>query len=111
MPEIFGRADVIVSRAGANTLSEIAITKRPAILIPIPWTAYDEQTKNAKLLEKSGIAVILEEKDLNAESLLKNIKNVVKNWDRMVKNSDNSLGDLDRSAASKFVDEVEELLE
>ncbi len=108
--EIFERADIIISRAGANTLSEIAITKRPAILIPIPWAAYDEQTKNARKLVESGIGVVLEEKDLTSENLLKKIDEVVKNWKEMVKNSDNFLADLDKNAAKRFVEEVEKLL-
>ncbi|SRR5258708_5742007 len=109
--KIFSLADIIVSRGGANTLSEISVTKRPAIIIPIPWTSHDEQTKNARLLAETGIAVVLEEKDLKPESLLESIKIVIKNWDKMVSKSDNSLANLDRSAAKKFVDEMESLIE
>jgi UDP-N-acetylglucosamine--N-acetylmuramyl-(pentapeptide) pyrophosphoryl-undecaprenol N-acetylglucosamine transferase len=107
VPNVFDRADIVVSRAGANTLSEIMVTKRPAVLIPIPWTAYDEQTENAKMVENIGLAKVLEEKDLSTQNLLNKLDEVVKNWKNMVNKSDNSIADLDRNASKRFVDEIE----
>lgn len=106
IPGVLEKADLIISRAGANTISEIMVAKRPAILIPIPWTAYDEQTKNAKTVEKSGLGIVLSEKDLTGELLLTKIEYVFKNWEKMVKNSDNSLANLDKSAAKRLVEEL-----
>jgi UDP-N-acetylglucosamine--N-acetylmuramyl-(pentapeptide) pyrophosphoryl-undecaprenol N-acetylglucosamine transferase len=107
---IFEKSDVIVSRAGANTLSEISVTRRPAILIPIPWTSNNEQTKNAKMLVSTGLAIMIEEKDLNGEFLLQKIDFVIGNWKKMTKDSDNSLAELDKNAAKKFVGEIERIL-
>lgn len=106
IPGIYEKSDIIITRAGANTLSEIMVIKRPAIIIPIPWTAFDEQLQNAKKVVESGIGVLVEEKDLNPQYLIARIEFVVKNWEKMVKNSDSTLADLDKNAARKFVDEI-----
>lgn len=69
-------ADLVVSRAGANTVLEIASVGVPAILIPISWSRGDEQARNAKALSDTGLAVVLPEKDLTGENLLAKIKYV-----------------------------------
>jgi UDP-N-acetylglucosamine--N-acetylmuramyl-(pentapeptide) pyrophosphoryl-undecaprenol N-acetylglucosamine transferase len=66
---ILKNADLIISRAGANTVSEIAALGKPVIFIPIPWTYQDEQTKNALMLHKIGLAEIILQKDLSGASL------------------------------------------
>jgi len=67
---VFSAADVVISRAGANIVYELAALGKPAILIPIPWVSHNEQRKNAEILVNAGSAVILEEKDLSAESIM-----------------------------------------
>ena len=52
MPTAYAAADVIVSRAGAGTLSELCLIGKPAILIPSPNVAEDHQTHNAKALSE-----------------------------------------------------------
>ncbi len=66
---VFAAADVVISRAGANIVYELAALGKPAILIPIPWVSHDEQNKNAQILANAGSAIILEEKDLTPDSL------------------------------------------
>jgi UDP-N-acetylglucosamine--N-acetylmuramyl-(pentapeptide) pyrophosphoryl-undecaprenol N-acetylglucosamine transferase len=66
---IFEVSDVVISRAGANIVYELAALGKPAILIPIPWASHNEQMKSAKILTDVGAAVILEEKNLSAESI------------------------------------------
>ena len=63
MPELMQAADIIISRAGAMTVSEIALAGRAAILIPSPNVANNHQFKNAKLLADGNAAVLLEESD------------------------------------------------
>ena len=64
MPAAYAAADVIVSRAGAGTLSELCLIGKPAILIPSPNVAEDHQTHNAKALSEKGAAVLIAENDL-----------------------------------------------
>lgn len=57
-------ADLVVSRAGANTISEIAAVGKPSILIPLPSAANDEQRMNAYEIARAGGALVLEESNL-----------------------------------------------
>jgi len=58
-------ADVVISRAGAATLTEIAAFALPAILIPFPHAAGDHQTHNARVFERAGAARLIEQKHLS----------------------------------------------
>ncbi len=62
-------ADVVVCRAGALTVSELAIMGRPSVLVPLPHAIDDHQRLNAKHLADSGAALLLEQRNLSAESL------------------------------------------
>ena len=62
-------ADLIVCRAGATTLAEIAAAGRPAILIPLPTATDDHQRKNAEVLAQAGAAEVLEQRDLTGSRL------------------------------------------
>ena len=69
MPAYMAAADLVICRAGAMTLTEIAIMKKAAILIPSPNVADNHQYKNAKVLADAGAAMLIEEKDLTEESI------------------------------------------
>ena len=62
-------ADVVISRAGSLSISEICACSLASILIPYPYAAQNHQLKNALSLEKSGAALCIEEKDLTSEIL------------------------------------------
>jgi len=64
MPAMFARADLIVSRAGASTVAEIAAAGKPSVFVPFPKAADDHQRRNAEAMQKVGAAVMLEECDL-----------------------------------------------
>jgi UDP-N-acetylglucosamine--N-acetylmuramyl-(pentapeptide) pyrophosphoryl-undecaprenol N-acetylglucosamine transferase len=68
-PTYLAAADIIVARAGASTLSEIACRKLPSVLVPYPQSAEDHQVKNARSWESAGAAFCIEEKDLSPSSL------------------------------------------
>lgn len=70
MPEMIVKADLIISRAGANSIAEIAAIAKPAIIIPLSSAASDHQNINAKILAKKNAAIVLGEKGLTPESLL-----------------------------------------
>lgn len=98
---IYKRADVLVGRAGANTVSETLAIGLPSIFIPIPWSQNDEQTENAKLAVKVGKAVILKQKDLNGDLLYSTITGVFKNYSQHVVNKDD-MDTTDRNAAREL---------
>jgi UDP-N-acetylglucosamine--N-acetylmuramyl-(pentapeptide) pyrophosphoryl-undecaprenol N-acetylglucosamine transferase len=62
-------ADLVICRAGATTLAELAAAGRPALLVPFPAATDDHQRRNAQVLERAGAAVILEESALSADRL------------------------------------------
>ncbi|MDM8546663.1 undecaprenyldiphospho-muramoylpentapeptide beta-N-acetylglucosaminyltransferase [Candidatus Venteria ishoeyi] len=62
-------ADIIVCRAGAMTVSEVAQAGLPAIFIPFPFAVDDHQTANAKFLVDEGAALLIQQTDLNADKL------------------------------------------
>lgn len=66
-------ADIVVCRAGAMTLSELAVCGQCAILVPSPYVARDHQRKNAAVFEKCGAALVVEEDDLPKDKLRKEI--------------------------------------
>lgn len=79
---VLNRAALVISRAGANTVLELAALAKPAILIPIPWSAGDEQRKNAQFLKKLGLAEIIEQDQFDEKTLLTTIAKMMKNQNR-----------------------------
>ncbi len=79
---VFAACDVVISRAGANIVYELAALGKPALLIPIPWVSHDEQMKNAQILVDAGSAVILEEKDLTPATLILRSNRVLENLEK-----------------------------
>ena len=61
MPELMAASDVVVCRAGAMTLSEVAMLSKPVVLIPSPHVTDDHQYKNAKVLSDRGAAILVRE--------------------------------------------------
>ncbi len=76
MASAYAVADMIISRAGAGTLSELAIVGKPVVLIPSPYVAEDHQTKNAQALAQKKAAVLIKEKDLE-NNFLSSLKHIL----------------------------------
>lgn len=72
------KADFVICRAGANTLSELAYLNKPGLVIPFEPLFKDEQNKNAKYFENLGLVKILPQSRLSELSLLKSIKEMLK---------------------------------
>lgn len=72
-----GAADLVISRAGMSAISEIALWKKPAILIPIPESVSHDQRTNAYAYAKTGAAVVLEEANLTAHILVSEAKRIL----------------------------------
>lgn len=70
MPERMVACDMMVSRSGALSLSELALAGVPSILIPSPNVAHNHQEYNASVYEKRGAAVMLKEKDITANTVV-----------------------------------------
>ncbi len=76
-------SDLVISRAGASTISEILSLNIPSILIPSPYVANNHQYYNALDLKEKGVSIMIEQKDLTTESLKNAIEDVFKNENEM----------------------------
>ncbi|MFD2257664.1 undecaprenyldiphospho-muramoylpentapeptide beta-N-acetylglucosaminyltransferase [Luteolibacter algae] len=79
MPSAYALADLVVTRSGASTLTEIALASLPSILVPYPYAADDHQTANAKVFSDAGAARLIQQKDLTPESLAKLLTDLLTN--------------------------------
>ncbi|MDP2671561.1 MAG: UDP-N-acetylglucosamine--N-acetylmuramyl-(pentapeptide) pyrophosphoryl-undecaprenol N-acetylglucosamine transferase [bacterium] len=108
--DIFSRSSLIVSRAGANTVFEVAALCLPAIFIPIPWSSGDEQTKNASVLSDLKAALILPQDRLTPRRLLSSIKYVFDNYGQFKKAAKAASKFVAHDAARLLVEEAEKLV-
>lgn len=67
---LFKQVDLVVGRAGINTVTELIALNKPALMIPLPYTQKNEQLRNARFLNQLGLAEVLLQKDLTPLSLL-----------------------------------------
>ncbi|EKD62154.1 MAG: hypothetical protein ACD_52C00285G0003 [uncultured bacterium] len=102
LDEYYKTSDIVVSRSGANIVSELLILKKPSILIPIPWSHNNEQYKNAKLAADSGIAVVLDQANLTPAVLLAKIMQVYKDWPKMILSPTSTYAQDDSAAAQRI---------
>lgn len=74
----YAAADVVVCRAGATTIAELAIVRKPAILVPFPKAANDHQTSNARALQEQGAAILLPDTEVE-ERLFASVQGLLNN--------------------------------
>lgn len=79
IPKCLPAADLVICRSGASTLSELQALGKPSILIPSPYVTENHQYHNAMALVENGAAVILEEKNLNADSITEKVNELISN--------------------------------
>jgi UDP-N-acetylglucosamine--N-acetylmuramyl-(pentapeptide) pyrophosphoryl-undecaprenol N-acetylglucosamine transferase len=82
MSKAYAECDLVVCRAGATTLAELTVCKKPSILVPFPHAADNHQVMNAKSLADAGAAVMIEEKDLTGEMLAREIRSILAHPER-----------------------------
>ncbi|MCK7459027.1 undecaprenyldiphospho-muramoylpentapeptide beta-N-acetylglucosaminyltransferase [Idiomarina aminovorans] len=77
MGEAFSRADLVICRAGALTISELAVMGVASILVPLPHAVDDHQTANAKVLENSGAAILVPQTEVTNGALKQQLKGLL----------------------------------
>lgn len=110
MPVQMAAADVVISRSGAMTVSELSMKGKVSILIPSPNVTNQHQLKNAKVLADAGAAVLLEEKNLGEKPLAGIVRELLENPDRRT-----AMGQAVRSFAipdanDRILDDISELI-
>lgn len=80
---ILAKVDLVISRAGVNTLTELAFFGKPSLVIPFEPLYKNEQVNNARYFEKIGLVKILFQSKLSAQTLIENIKTMIKNLESL----------------------------
>ena len=104
----YATADIIISRAGASSISELCIVGKPVIFIPSPNVAEDHQTKNAMAVVSKDAAILCKESEL--DTFQKVLENLVKNENKQNELSKNIKQLALPNATADIVNEIEKLL-
>lgn len=110
MAAAYAAADLVVSRAGAGSISELEILGKPVILVPSPNVAEDHQTKNARALSDKGAAVLVTDADAR-ERLVDEILTLLEYPDKLQEMSREIKKLALRDSADRIVDEVINIIE
>jgi UDP-N-acetylglucosamine--N-acetylmuramyl-(pentapeptide) pyrophosphoryl-undecaprenol N-acetylglucosamine transferase len=97
----FAAADIIISRAGAGTIAELCVVKKPVILVPSPNVAEDHQTKNALALVETNAAIFVADRDAEAK-LVDRALELLKDKE-LQKRLSNNIGKLARPNADEVI--------
>lgn len=108
--DIFSRVSLLVGRSGANTVFETMALGIPAVFVPLAIAAGDEQTKNAKLMESLGAAIIVPEERLTPKRLLAAINLISDNYKQYTEAAKKARRSLNLNAAKALAEEVLRLL-
>ncbi len=111
LASLFKSCDLVISRAGAGTISELLVAKCPSILIPSPNVANNHQYYNAKELEEHKLALMIEEVNLDSTWLYEKVKNMLEGKDEDYKIiKENLKKEPHTSSSEKIYKEVKELI-
>lgn len=90
MARLLQRADLAIGRAGAGTVTELAITHKPAIFIPLPTAAEDHQFYNAQVLATAGAALVFRQPELTAQILKSKVLDLLRSPDQLKQMGENA---------------------
>jgi UDP-N-acetylglucosamine--N-acetylmuramyl-(pentapeptide) pyrophosphoryl-undecaprenol N-acetylglucosamine transferase len=108
MAERWTWAHLVISRAGASTVGEIAVAGRPAILVPLGIALDDDQGQNARLLSQAGGALIFRESELTAPALADALGELLADPGRLTRMAEAAAGAATPDAAERLADLVEQ---
>lgn len=103
--QVYGMSTCIVCRSGASTVMELIALRKPAVLIPLPWSAFDEQAQHAKLLSQAGVAVTFDQ-SRESDELLASIQMIVDHVQSYISHYDALSHLYEPHAAKKILDTI-----
>jgi len=110
MPEAYALSDLIISRAGALTISEITACGKPSILVPFSYSAGDHQTKNAESIVQANAALLLSEKELTIRQLFRTAINILYDDNKLASMSSAARKIGIPDATNKIIDQILEVV-
>lgn len=111
MEEVMNCVDLVVSRSGAMTITEISIVGKPSIFIPFPYATENHQEYNAKVLEKVGAAKIILDADLDFNILNSTINAIISDKEKMCRMSENAHAVEIKNVEDKIYVELRRIME
>jgi UDP-N-acetylglucosamine--N-acetylmuramyl-(pentapeptide) pyrophosphoryl-undecaprenol N-acetylglucosamine transferase len=105
----YSLADLVISRAGATTIAEICCMGKPSVMIPYPYAADNHQVLNARVMEKRGCSIVIEESNLSAIGLGEVLWDLIRDQEKREVMSQKAKGYARPNAAKAIVEELEEL--
>lgn len=102
----YREAHVVICRSGAGTMTELALSGRPAVFVPYPYAADDHQTKNAALFVENGAAWMIAQKDLRAADLAAMLRDFLAHPEALVMKAKAARSLAKPDAAKLIVDEL-----
>jgi UDP-N-acetylglucosamine--N-acetylmuramyl-(pentapeptide) pyrophosphoryl-undecaprenol N-acetylglucosamine transferase len=109
MEELYAQADVVLARAGATTLAELAAFALPSILVPYPYAADDHQLANARVFQDAGAAWVVLQKDIEPDRLVRRIADTLLQPERRRRMAAAAAGLAKPYAAAEVLDRLERL--
>jgi UDP-N-acetylglucosamine--N-acetylmuramyl-(pentapeptide) pyrophosphoryl-undecaprenol N-acetylglucosamine transferase len=106
LPDVYAAADLVVGRAGAGTIAELAFVGLPAILIPLPGARGDEQALNAHVLGDAGAAIVIEQPDATPERLQTEMLSLLEDPERRSRMANAARTVARPDAAARLADEL-----
>lgn len=103
-------ADLIISRAGAMTITELTAIGRPAILVPFPNATENHQFYNAKTLSDANAAILIEDKDLTKARLVEEVSALYADRSRLALMEENAKKSAENNAADRILSELIDLV-
>lgn len=110
MQEVMNSCDLIISRSGAMTITEISIVGKPAIFIPLPNVSNNHQVYNAKVLENVGAARILLNENLTKDNLNSLVEEIIKDPKLIQKMGENARKIAITNVEDKIYEEIKKLV-
>ncbi|MBP3818208.1 MAG: undecaprenyldiphospho-muramoylpentapeptide beta-N-acetylglucosaminyltransferase [Butyrivibrio sp.] len=106
LKDIFAMADIVVSRAGANSICELLALKKPNILIPLSTkSSRGDQMLNARSFEQQGFSLVIDNDDLDEDILVETIEDLYKNREKFIENMNKSNLHSATNTIVKLIDE------
>jgi UDP-N-acetylglucosamine--N-acetylmuramyl-(pentapeptide) pyrophosphoryl-undecaprenol N-acetylglucosamine transferase len=110
MAELLSRADLAISRAGAGTLTELAMSHTPAILIPYPYAAEDHQAYNAAIFAAAGAAQVCRQSELSPEELKERVLTLLRSQTRLQQMRDATARLAVKDSANQMANLVQQMI-
>jgi UDP-N-acetylglucosamine--N-acetylmuramyl-(pentapeptide) pyrophosphoryl-undecaprenol N-acetylglucosamine transferase len=106
VPILFEKADLVISRAGINTVTELLFLGKPCLLIPLPHGQHNEQLQNAKFVQRIGLGEVAEQHELNSEKVTRLIDQMFATIDTYRKHASEAKKLAHPHAAEKIIEVI-----